>query len=92
VGSVYQYFPNKAAILFRLQYDEWEQTTEILRGILEDQRAAPPQQLRRAVHAFIPSECQEARLRLALSDAAPMYRDGRTAGEHDQGVRASCAG
>lgn len=75
VGSVYQYFPNKAAILFRLQCDEWEQTTETLRGILEDQRAAPPQKLRRAVHAFIRSECEEARLRLALSDAAPMYRD-----------------
>ena len=23
VGSLYQYFPNKAAILFRLQSDEW---------------------------------------------------------------------
>jgi len=23
VGSVYQYFPNNAAILFRLQTDEW---------------------------------------------------------------------
>jgi len=27
VGSLYQYFPNKAAILFRLQSDEWRQTT-----------------------------------------------------------------
>lgn len=27
VGSLYQYFPNKAAILFRLQSDEWLQTT-----------------------------------------------------------------
>jgi len=26
VGSLYQYFPNKAAILFRLQSDEWRQT------------------------------------------------------------------
>ena len=32
VGSLYQYFPNKAAILFRLQSDEWRQTAELLRG------------------------------------------------------------
>ena len=37
VGSVYQYFPNKAAILFRLQSDEWRQTQEMLSRILEDQ-------------------------------------------------------
>ena len=36
VGSLYQYFPNKAAILFRLQSDEWRQTTRLLRGILAD--------------------------------------------------------
>ena len=47
VGSVYQYFPNKAAILFRLQSDEWRQTTGMLRGILEDQ-TQPPLQIGRA--------------------------------------------
>ena len=36
IGSLYQYFPNKAAILFRLQSDEWRQTTELRRVILED--------------------------------------------------------
>ena len=41
VGSLYQYFPNKAAILFRLQSDEWRQTTELLRGILEDAGKPP---------------------------------------------------
>jgi AcrR family transcriptional regulator len=75
VGSLYQYFPNKAAILFRLQRDEWRQTTELLRGILEDVRKPPLERLRTLVHAFIRSECEEAALRVALDDAAPLYRD-----------------
>ncbi|MCC8943340.1 helix-turn-helix transcriptional regulator, partial [Bradyrhizobium sp. Arg68] len=41
VGSLYQYFPNKAAILFRLQSDEWRQTSGLLRDILAD-AARPP--------------------------------------------------
>jgi AcrR family transcriptional regulator len=75
VGSLYQYFPNKAAILFRLQSDEWRQTSELLRGILEDGTRPPFERLRRLVHAFIRSECEEAALRGALDDAAPLYRD-----------------
>jgi AcrR family transcriptional regulator len=75
VGSLYQYFPNKAAILFRLQSDEWQQTTGLLRVILEDDRKLPPERLRALVHAFIRSECDEAEIRLALADAAPLYRD-----------------
>lgn len=75
VGSVYQYFPNKAAILFRLQSDEWQQTTAMLRNILEDQGKPPLQRLRDLVQAFIQSECDEAQIRIALNDAAPLYRD-----------------
>lgn len=75
VGSLYQYFPNKAAVLFRLQHDEWRQTTEMLCGILQDTRKTPPERLRTAVHAFIRSECDEASMRIALDDAAPLYRD-----------------
>jgi len=75
VGSLYQYFPNKAAILFRLQSDEWRQTTDLLRSILEDRRRPPLERLRILVHAFIRSECEEAAVRLALDDAAPLYRD-----------------
>ena len=75
VGSVYQYFPNKAAILFRLQSDEWRQTSELLRGILADARQPPLERLRILVHAFIRSECDEAAIRIALNDAAPLYRD-----------------
>jgi AcrR family transcriptional regulator len=75
VGSLYQYFPNKAAILFRLQSDEWRQTAQWLRDILEDTRDQPLDRLRRLVHAFIRSECEEAAIRQALDDAAPLYRD-----------------
>jgi AcrR family transcriptional regulator len=81
VGSLYQYFPNKAAILFRLQSDEWRQTTALLRGILEDVRRPPPERLRTLVHAFIRSECDEAAVRVALDDAAPLYRDAPEARE-----------
>ena len=87
VGSLYQYFPNKAAILFRLQSDEWRRTTELLRGILEDAHRPPLERLRILVRAFIRSECEEATVRVALHDAAPLYRDAleaqtaRAAGE-----------
>jgi AcrR family transcriptional regulator len=75
VGSLYQYFPNKAAILFRLQSDEWRQTSELLREILEDRDRSPLDRLRTLVHAFLRSECEEAEVRIALGDAAPLYRD-----------------
>ena len=81
VGSVYQYFPNKASILFRLQADEWRQTADMLRHILEDAARPPLDRLRILVHAFIRSECDEAQLRVALNDAAPLYRDAPEARE-----------
>lgn len=85
IGSLYQYFPNKAAILFRLQSDEWRQTTDLMRDILEDVGKPPLERLRILVHAFIRSECDEAHMRVALNDAAPLYRDAPEA----QQVRAS---
>lgn len=81
VGSVYQYFPNKAAILFRLQADEWRETGETLRRILEDARKPPLERLRVLVHTFIKSECDEADMRVALNDAAPLYRNAPQAQE-----------
>lgn len=75
VGSLYQYFPNKASILFRLQTEEWRSTAALLRGILEDRTTPPLERLRAAVHAFVRTECEEAEMRQALGDAAPFYRD-----------------
>lgn len=81
IGSLYQYFPNKAAILFRLQSDEWQQTADSWYRILEDSDTPPLQRLRTLVHTFIRSECEEAEVRVALNDAAPLYRDAPEARE-----------
>jgi len=75
VGSLYQYFPNKAAILFRLQSDEWRQTTDQWKAILDDTSKPTLERLRHLVYTFIRSECDEATVRVALDDAAPLYRD-----------------
>ncbi|WP_108123936.1 TetR family transcriptional regulator [Saccharospirillum mangrovi] len=75
VGSLYQYFPNKAAILFRLQSDEWRRTTDMCAEILGNTEQPPLERLRTLVHQFIQSECDEADIRGALNDAAPLYRD-----------------
>lgn len=81
VGSLYQYFPNKAAILFRLQSDEWRLTSRMLSDILKDCRMPPSGRVRALVHAFLRSECEEATIRIALNDAAPFYRDAPEAAE-----------
>lgn len=81
VGSLYQYFPNKAALLFRLQSDEWRQTAELMCAILQDAPRPPLERLRRLVHAFIRSECEEAEMRMGLNDAAPLYRNAPEAQE-----------
>ncbi|MCY1242079.1 hypothetical protein D9M72_550200 [compost metagenome] len=81
VGSVYQYFPNKASILFRLQSDEWRQTTELMRSILGDTQRPALERLRLLTHTFVRSECEEADVRTALDDAAPFYRDAPEAQE-----------
>ncbi|MCG8276458.1 hypothetical protein MIC98_08880 [Stenotrophomonas sp. NLF4-10] len=47
----------------------------MLRNILEDASAPYPERLRTLVHAFLRSECEEAEIRGALNDAAPLYRN-----------------
>lgn len=85
IGSLYQYFPNKAAILFRLQQDEWQQNSALLRKTLQDERLPPLERLSRLVHIFVRSECEEAGMRVALNDAAPLYRDAPEAQEAKAG-------
>lgn len=82
VGSLYQYFPNKEAILFRLQADEWQQTIGQFRRILCNTSVAPHERVRAAVRMFFRSECDEASFRNALEAAAPLYREVPEARTH----------
>ncbi len=75
VGSLYQYFPNKEALLFRLQADEWNETLGILEEILTNRSQPPLLRLRKAVVTFFRSEREEAELRVALDDAGALLRD-----------------
>jgi AcrR family transcriptional regulator len=84
VGSLYQYFPSKEAILFRLQADEWNQTGELTNRILSDTSVPPAERLRAFVRTFFRSECDEMQLRVALADAAPLYREAPEAREHNE--------
>ena len=73
VGSLYQYFPNKQSILYRLQLDEWRKTGTVIDAILGDRRHPPAHRLRALVRAFFHSECDEAPLRNALDAATPDF-------------------
>ncbi len=75
VGSLYQYFPNREAILFRLQMDEWQATLAAVVEILTDDRRVPLDRLRSAISAFLRSECDEAPIRLALAPSAPSFSE-----------------
>lgn len=87
VGSLYQYFPNKEALLFRLQTDEWQDTGSILDELLADTSRAPPDRLRRVVKTFFRSEREEAELRRALGDASELFRDVPETVAHRRAVR-----
>jgi AcrR family transcriptional regulator len=82
VGSLYQYYPSKEAILFQLQTDEWERTGALLDSILANSQEPAPERLRSMVRAFFQSEFEEASLRTALEDAAPLYRDAPEVRKH----------
>ena len=65
VGSLYQYFPNKQSILYRLQIDEWHRTGNMLDAILARTQRSPALRMRDALRAFFESEIEEAPLRSA---------------------------
>ena len=77
VGSLYQYYPNKASLLFRVHEQEDERTWGEIEEILEEIETPTRERVVRAIDRFFETEADEAELRLALQDAAVLYRDSR---------------
>ncbi len=75
VGSLYQYYPNKAALLFALQEREIEATTTTLEAIFGDETLPARRRLIEAVRRFFETEAAEARLRHLLQAAEVGLRD-----------------
>ncbi len=75
VGSLYQYYPNKAALLFRLYEQESSDTLGQLAGRLLNPSRPPRERLFEAVRTFFASEEIEVPLRDALSLSRVYYRE-----------------
>jgi AcrR family transcriptional regulator len=75
VGSLYQYYPNKQALLFRLQEREMETTWRALDALLSDRSRPPRRRVEQVVAAFFVSEVEEASLRSGLLRAEVWYEE-----------------
>lgn len=75
IGSLYQYYPNKAALLFRLHEIESAATLDAIARILGDERVPPRRRVFAAVRAFFETEAAEAPLRRGLGLAHLYFRE-----------------
>lgn len=72
VGSLYQYFPNKGAILHRLEISEMESTVAGLLKILQ-KSASHEDRLREAIRFFFETEYKERKVRSALKEVRSLF-------------------
>lgn len=86
VGSLYQYFPNKESILFRLQEREMQETWSALEPIISDTLLTPRERVERVVHAFFDSEVVELALRTALQRAGVYFEMNSEYRDHEAKV------
>jgi AcrR family transcriptional regulator len=69
VGSLYQYYPNKAALLLRLHERDADRLWSELRVVLDDGGTPPRERLARIVHGFFQVQGAATDHHLALQEA-----------------------
>ena len=77
IASLYQYYPNKEALLFHLHEIEWNETWNQLQRILTDRSRAPRERFRQVIIEFFKSEAEEAKLRRALEQAQVLFEHSK---------------
>ena len=75
IGSLYQYYPNKAALLLQLHVREAQTTLQHLRHAVLDTGGTPRQRLRRGICVFFATEAAEEPLRSALARMDVLFAD-----------------
>lgn len=75
VGSLYQYFPNKAALLLQLHVREARHTLICVQQALQQAGQTPTQRMHNAIRVFFATEAAEAPLRNALARTNTLFAD-----------------
>ena len=91
VGSLYQYYGNKEALLLELQLEEMEATGAQLTQILEKERTDPAIRLKKAIAFFFESEFEERDLRRSLASLRHIFAEDRRFQEMQSAVARSVA-
>lgn len=86
VGSLYQYYPNRAALLLRLSQLENADTLAQLSALLADDRRTPRERVIAAVRAFFASEAAEAPMRSGLDQARVSVRESPEFGAVERAI------
>jgi AcrR family transcriptional regulator len=89
VGSLYQYFPNKHALVFALHGQTVAAAWTHVQGVLDHARWSPREKLRRIAQFFFRAESREQReMGALLRDTEVFFADQPGAREIDEQVRA----
>ncbi|WP_394844983.1 TetR family transcriptional regulator [Pendulispora brunnea] len=92
VGSLYQYFPNRESLFFRLQQASWGETVDRVQEILVDPNATLEQKVAASVSAVFRANEAEGDLRKAMSEAGAPFRDSPEAiAERERGQQRAIA-
>ncbi|WP_394834528.1 TetR family transcriptional regulator [Pendulispora rubella] len=92
VGSLYQYFPNRESLFFRLQQTSWGKTVDRVQEILTDPNATMEQRVLASVSAVFRADEAEGDLRKAMSEAGAPFRDSPEAmAERERGQERAIA-